>query len=872
MWRLASHELRGQWRLTALVAFGLILGAVAYVALLGAASGTTAVLTGDIGEAWNTPYDLLVRPAVDVTQLERTQGLVSPNFISSINGGITEAQWHAIEGVKGVSVAAPIAIVGYVPLLARYSVPGLSQVIGRAPLIVLRLSSSEVADGGLAQYPPSNEYVVIAPGGSITYDGFVTTLTYDGRSFTGCDQGNVICNAGSASCVPASSCPNGTGAGRYSADLTFPIPVLLAGVDPSAEARLTGLKSALISGHFLPASNTPLSPVGEPGVQVPVLVSNQSYIGEAVRISVAEATNPVSALSASDLPSSGSWKGVAQLSTSVQTLYGQAIRASAGLQTDLPDVVVPGALNLRTVSGSHVQAETVPSRPRTLANPNCINCEMADVPPEAYGNWYRDLTVSSRNAANYFWGFNLVGTFAPTRLTGFNRLAGGNLSAFAPPQAVLPDGKPLLPTRNPAGLITSPPLILTNLAGAQFFADNYSQGQGPAFISAIQVKVSGTSTPTNGAQMRLETVAAAIKEKTGLQVSLVKGSSALPISISLPKGKFGEPPMTVTEYWGKEGAAITFLRGLDLESLVLFLLTLGVVLALLGVVGQLGVRRRSQEFGMLRAIGWPLSQVVRLMLTEMALLGAGIGVVTAGAAVGVSRILDPAVPIGPLLLVIPLEIVMSLVAPLPALLGSSRSSASSALRRGGTMGRIRMRSVRSLALRELLGPWRVESLFCAGSSAIGAGLVGGVVLVVGGFAGRLGPTTLGHFLGAQVGPLDVVLVAIAAVAGASASATLLTLAYLERQVEFSTLRAVGWPSGSVGAVIAIQALVLGLGGGLAAAGAVAVGGVVIGAPVAVTVIAPVLSVLVALMTTAAAMTGTLSLAYRLGPAEALRAA
>lgn len=187
------------------------------------------------------------------------------------------------------------------------------------------------------------------------------------------------------------------------------------------------------------------------------------------------------------------------------------------------------------------------------------------------------------------------------------------------------------------------------------------------------------------------------------------------------------------------------------------------------------------------------------------------------------------------------------------------------------MGRIRIGSVRSLALRELLGPWRVESLFCAGSSAIGSGLVGGVVLVVGGFAGQLGPTTLGHFLGAQVGLLDVVLIAIAAVAGASTSATLLTLAYLERQVEFSTLRALGWPRSSVTAVIAIQALVLGLGGGLAAAGAVAVGGVAIGAPVAVTVVAPVLSVLVALVTTAAAMTGTLSLAYRLGPAEALRA-
>jgi ABC-type antimicrobial peptide transport system permease subunit len=480
--------------------------------------------------------------------------------------------------------------------------------------------------------------------------------------------------------------------------------------------------------------------------------------------------------------------------------------------------------------------------------------------------------VSSRALNGSFFNFNILGTFDPAHIPGFSLLAGGDLSAYAPPEATLPDGKPLLPNRNPAGFITSPPLMLTTLAGAQYFADNFNGGQGSAFISAIRITVAGTGKPSNAAQARLEAVAAAITQTTGLNVSLVKGSSALPVRISIPKGKFGEPAMTVTEYWGKEGAAITFLRGLNLESLVLFILTLGVVLALLGVVGQLGVRRRSQEFAMLRAIGWSLGQVVRLVLTEMALLGAVIGMATAGIAVGVSRIVDPAIPIGPLLLVVPLVIAMSLGAPLPALLGASRKSAASGLRHGGSLGRIRIRSVRSLAVRELLGPWRVESLFCAGSSAIGSGLVGGVVLVIGGFAGQLGPTTLGHYLGAQVGPLDVVLVLIAAVAGAAASATLLTLAYLERQVEFSTLRAVGWPRGSVTTVVAIQALVLGLGGGLAAAAVVAIGGMAIGAPVLVVIIAPLLSVAVALVTTAGAMTGTISLAYRLGPAEALRAA
>ena len=874
MWRLASHELRGQWRLTVLVSFGLILASMAYVALLGTASGTTAVLTGDIGKAWNTPYDLLVRPAGDVTKLERTQGLVSPNFISSINGGITEAQWHAIEHVKGVSVAAPIAIVGYTTLLYTFSVPQLPAILGSAPLTVLRLEGEATAEGGRAHYPLAPQFFIIAPHGVATCGGGLTCqLSYDGKTIqcggnavVGCEAGTVVCHTCFG--LPATFTP--------SSYLVIPIPVLVAGVDPRAEAQLSGLRHAMTSGKYLPNNEAAILPTSSngaptPSARIPVIASTKSYISETLALTASVAESPGAVMSGTSPSSLQLWSNVYHATTSVQSLYS-TLTSKLGLPaTDLPNVVVPGSVRYKTVGSDRFVPQVVPTVPSVLDNPNCINCGQQDIPPDARDTWFRHLQVSSRIASSSFFAFDILGTFKPNQIPGFNLLAGGDLSSYAPPEAKLSDGKTVLPTRNPAGFITSPPLMLTTLAGAQYFAGAFTGGQGNAFISAIRIRVAGTSKPSNASQAKLEKVAAAINERTGLQVSLVKGSSALPVNISVPKGKFGEPPMTVTEYWGKEGAAITFLRGLNVESLVLFLLTLGVVLALLGVVGQLGVRRRSQEFGMLRAIGWPLWQVVRLMLTEMALLGAGIGVVTAAAAVGVSRILDPAIPIGPLLLVIPLVLVMAVSAPLPALLASSRSSASSALRTESALGRLRVRSVRSLALRELLGPWRVESLFCAGSSAIGSGLVGGVVLVVGGFAGQLGRTTLGHYLGAQVGPLDVVLVAIAAVAGASASATLLTLAYLERQVEFSTLRAVGWPRGSVTAVIAIQALVLGLGGGLAAAGAVAAGGVAMGAPLSVTVVAPMLSVLVALVTMAVAMTGTLYLAYRLGPAEALRA-
>jgi ABC-type antimicrobial peptide transport system permease subunit len=116
------------------------------------------------------------------------------------------------------------------------------------------------------------------------------------------------------------------------------------------------------------------------------------------------------------------------------------------------------------------------------------------------------------------------------------------------------------------------------------------------------------------------------------------------------------------------------------------------------------------------------------------------------------------------------------------------------------------------------------------------------------------------------------MIVIAIVAGAGASATLLSLAYLERQVEFSTLRAIGWPRGAVALVVAIQALTLGIAGGVVAAALVAAGGLAIGAPVVTTVAAPLLAIAVAVVTAGIAMTGTISLAYRLLPAAALRSA
>ncbi|MGH7643207.1 MAG: FtsX-like permease family protein [Candidatus Dormibacteria bacterium] len=866
MWRLATRELRGQWRLTGLLALGLILAAMAYVALLGTASGSSAELTGDVGKAWRTPYDLLVRPSGDLTPLERQRGLVSPNFISSINGGISQAQLRTIRRLPGVSVAAPIAIVGYTTIDYQINVPQLASLLASRPLAVIRVAGTATAEDGLAHYPLHPEYYVIAPHGHLTVGNLTSTLSYAGGTIQ-CNDVNVQCEVGTTGTVTCPGCVGSTAFPDF-APLDIPIPVMVAGIDPRAEAKLTGIDKLMTTGRFLPMTSSPVRESGS-RVKVPIILSTQSFISEAVDVQADLAGNPLAALAGTQVSSLSGWQSLYSDATSVQQLYSKAVAQPRALYADLPNLVIPGQVKFREISPAQLQAETTPSRPGELVNPNCLNCGQTDTPVDAHDTWYRQLEISSASAdANYY--LDDLGTFDAREISGFNILAGGNLSAYAPPQAVLANGKTLAPTRNPAGFITSPPLVLTTLAGAQYFADSYSKGAGPAFISAIRIRVPHTGRPSDAAQSRLLAVAQAIHQKTGLAVSLVKGSSAVPIRVTLPPGKFGTPELQVTQYWGEEGAAIDFLRGLNDESLALFGLTLGVVLVLLGVIGQLAARRRRPDFALLRALGWPLARVVRLAALEMALLGLAIGVAAALVGVAATRALNPSIPVLPLLAVVPLVALLAVVAPLPALLSAARPPVGAVLRGTSRIGRPRVRSMGTLAARDLLGPWRLESLLCVGASTIGSGLVGGVVLVVGGFSGSLGPSTLGRYLASQIGPLDIVLIAIAVVAGTGTSATLLTLAYLERQAEFSTLRAIGWPRTAVALVVAIQALILAVGGGIVAAGLVAGSGLAIAAPSVTAWIAPLVAVGTAVMTAGLAMAGTMYLAYRVLPAAALR--
>ncbi len=167
---LAVRQISSRRTATALAGLGLLTATLGFITLVGTSQTTRAVLRGGIARTWNTPYDLLVRPAGSVTPLEARQGLVRPNYVSGLaGGGITRHQLQAIRHISGVAIAAPVAIAGAV----NWTTGGFGVLLDRkpthGPLAVYRLVIDSTADAGLSRATVERHYIVVAAEGTVRY-------------------------------------------------------------------------------------------------------------------------------------------------------------------------------------------------------------------------------------------------------------------------------------------------------------------------------------------------------------------------------------------------------------------------------------------------------------------------------------------------------------------------------------------------------------------------------------------------------------------------------------------------------------------------------------------------------------------------------
>lgn len=107
-----------------------------------------AQLNVEVDRNWRGSYDILVLPPGLELDIESTNGLVEPNFLSfGGRGGITAEQLDAIRRIEAVELVAPVMTVGYL----RHVEPVPSVFTSQLPKqpMVYRLTLTATTNDGL---------------------------------------------------------------------------------------------------------------------------------------------------------------------------------------------------------------------------------------------------------------------------------------------------------------------------------------------------------------------------------------------------------------------------------------------------------------------------------------------------------------------------------------------------------------------------------------------------------------------------------------------------------------------------------------------------------------------------------------------------
>jgi putative ABC transport system permease protein len=522
--RMIRQQVRARRDRSLALGAGILVASVSFSLLTAAVSTSQLTVQGIVEASSHPAYDILVRPRGTADAVETKDNLVRDNYLADTFGGITLAQWHRIEGVQGVSVAAPIANIGYVILSANVTIP-LGSVTNASAHQLFRVDVTWKTSNGLSTYPGGDYYVYFTPSDSFAeLPSSALRANPFGEAVPGASSLVADCNyLGALPSGPLDSGAGGRidcfsgrtpligsgellGAGAVpGAIVTFSFPVLLSAVDPVEEAALVGLPRTVVSGHYLSEFGGLLPPAGN-GIsqQLPIIVSSRTFLDESLvasvqRLDIPNGTDVPDALSGgsvgaflSRLPGTvvaqravSAQSGYAQVTEDVlhgarRTAYSTGYASDSGgdtvgaYWTTTPVTYQSGSTGLTAVATRNpatVWYHAVDSSPPfSLAPPGNQDTQFRRVTVHD-GNFIGNLTTNHVGVVT----LNEVGQFDPDKLPGFNPLSAVPLETYYPPRVVGANAasvsalrnQPLGPTMNFGGYVAQPPLLLTSLTAAE---------------------------------------------------------------------------------------------------------------------------------------------------------------------------------------------------------------------------------------------------------------------------------------------------------------------------------------------------------------------------------------------------------------------
>lgn len=862
------------------LACGILVAATSFTLLTSTVTTSQAQTTGIVEDSARSAYDILVRPPGTQTAVERERGLVEPNFLSGIFGGITLDQYRRIKSLAGVETAAPVANIGYMLVDGTVQVDVSAFRDSDAPAQLLRLTPKLTA--GLGEYRVADQYVYLTRNPIDTDGSPYPDLPQEkagGRRYSVCwfynddksgartdfkgqklpqpmfdwndDPESVFSldPRSTMTCVP--------GNGKATAEVPVSYPVLLSAIDPAAEDQLVGLSDTITSGRMLTAQDRPVWNPHEivedqDEYQVPVILSSRALTAGTLSATVKrlEVGDPKALPAKLGSPSAHDFvnglRGTAVGTVTADLGTGFRSIADDGWGFDVLNYWTVGPVRYRSTEDG-LAVQTQPAQPLSIWENNYFEKTQQYIPEENTGTQFRKVTGHASTVCGAMKTcdredsgrlpdplMRIVGRYDPAKLRGFSTLSEVPLETYEPPQVTGADAasrkalrnQPLQPDRNLGGYLSPPPTLLTTIDSVSAFT--HSRRKPPAHenepVSAIRIRVAGVTGVDPTSRARVNSVAGQIRVAyPKLQVDVTVGSSPAPQTIVLPKD------IKVTERWVAKGVALRILKAVDTKSAVLFVLVLVVCGLFLAQAALASVRSRRTEIGTLRCVGWSTSEILRLILGELAVIGVGAGALGALLAYGLGSLLSLPGAAPKAALVLPIALLLAMAAGVLPAWRATRVGPLDAVTPPVTATRraVAIRSVPGLAMRNLL---RTRGRTVLGAAGLALGVAAFTVLLslTLAFRGEVAGSLLGNAVVAHARTADYLSVALSLLLGAAGAVDVLVLSQRERAADLAVLRATGWSNRELARLTLFEGAGLALLGGLTGAVAGLVTVVVIG--------------------------------------------
>lgn len=782
--------------------------------LVGLSQSNKGTVEQTLAKHWSASYDIVVRPP-DSRSTTEVNHLLEPNYLSSIDGGISVAQYKKIKEIEGVDIAAPIATMGYIGINIEFPKKLLPKENG-----LYRYNQKIVTDNGVSK--SIKNYPFYFPIG--TFSPYFSE-GQDGRGY---------------------------GIGAHEGNLYLYTSLLLAGIDPEQEAKLVGLNKSILNqgnSHYFGAADKATSRkldlegvFGSKGYSrtittIPIIVSNQPWVKKSVTYTIQALDVPFDTKAKANktmkkvkenggeaylqtLPINEKAKKY-EITFSADEVYKNMMKEIAGIDFDSNSIYRVNDMEEEEIIGEKPSMlgyqKTTSPFPKKW--PYAFDLKLFK-DPDSKTNQFRPANPGKMidkegrilSSINPQW----IGTYDPRKLNvpqdpltqlpmETYRSASAQLVLDANKKPVNPP-QSLLPTDGAYDLLSQPPSVLTTIDAAEKI-----MGKKP--ISAIRIKVAGVKTLNDKSQQKLERIAKDIRDKTGLITDITLGSSPQSVLTHVPAINDQKEMGWIEMPWVNIGSAYTIYHETQVGFSGIIASVMAVAIVYVLASGLVTLYARRKEFAVLLAIGWRPNQITKLLFLESTILGSFVAIVAwlilgwvllmKGAETSILRF----VLAGLFGLVI-----YWLGAIGPAYL-SSRISPYEAMRTGeiSTTAHRFIKSTGSISMsfNHFLGKWK-RSILSIVAMALPTALLSLFLFITFKLKGVMYTSWLGEFVAMQVGTSHYIAMGVAFAIAILTTAEIMWQNISERIPEIALLKAVGWQNFSIRMLIYREGLLNGI--------------------------------------------------------------